>query len=155
MKKFKFKLQKLLDLKIRKEDFVKEQFAKAVRKLETEKDFLIQASSELSEERQQQKARRLQQRISSDQELQYQCFFKKLQNKIAATQIKVNQAANVVNQKRAELIQARKDRRIIEELKEKQINEYLLMVDKEENKVLDEIATMAAARENEFVMKGI
>ena len=77
-----------------------------------------------------------------------------LLNEITKHNLQVNRAQNVVDKKIDELIAAQKDRKIIEELKEKQHTEYMLMADKEENKVIDEIATMGAARENEFVMKG-
>lgn len=154
MKKFRFKLQKLLDIRIKKEDMIKQQFAQALQKFEQEKLHLASSRETLGLEQQQQKQRRLSGIQNSLQEAQFQGYLNLLRNNVTRAGIQMSMAQNVVDKKREELIVAQKDRKIIEELKTKQFDEYRLMVDKEENKVIDEIATMGAARENEFVMRG-
>jgi flagellar protein FliJ len=151
VKKFRFKLQKVLDIRHMKEEMMKKKFAEALRRYEGEQARLSGLSDQLDREKKLEKEKRLQGRVSTVQAGIFADFFKCLQNNIMAQKIQVNQALNNLNQRRMELVNASKERKIIDKLHEKKREEYLLMIDKEEQKFIDEIAIQGAARKQENV----
>jgi len=59
---------------------------------------------------------------------------------------RLKEAAEAVERAKQELIQASKDKKVLENLKEKHFHEYLLDLDRQEQKFLDDIATGRYAR---------
>jgi len=128
---FKFRLQTVLDYKIRCEE--QEQ-----RILAEKKEILAQELMEKSEKG-----------ILDIVELKmYHEQQKQLRKEIAAQEIRVQQAAADVELQRMKLLEATKEKKTYEKLKEKHHGEYLVEVAAEEQKLLDEIATTKFNRES-------
>ena len=153
MKKFKFKLEKLLDIRIRKEDQLKQEYAQIRHRLETETQKLNTILNNIEEAHiQKQNLLSNAKPHSSDIEAYGNyisaLFLQKESQNILIEQIKVQAA-----KKREELLEASKEKKILEKLKEKQKYNYLLEIDHLEQKDLDEIASHMDNRENPNRMK--
>lgn len=150
MKKFKFRLQKLLEIRVKKEDLAKQAFSKAQKQLEMEiakKESLIH---DLAKEQNNLKEKRKSGSLVSSEEASYKSYFIRLNNMITDQQLTINQTMNEVEKRREELIEASKEKKVLESLKEKKYEEYLFEANMEEQKFLDELATMGSSRKKDF-----
>lgn len=138
MASFKFKLQSLLNIKTQMEDTLKNQLAKAVRYLEEEKSAL----KNLKEEQ-----KKCMSDISSESSngvtverlRNYNSYISFLKEKILNQTKRVKSAQEIVDNYRDELIQASKEKKVLETLKDKQYSEYLKEQEKIEQKRVDEL----------------
>ena len=140
MAKFKFKLQSFLSIKQKIEDQKKNEYGKAQKKLEEEK----QKKEELKL-RHQQLVGGLRQKILSGikpTELQqYNNYIAYTLEEIELQQKVIEKAEIVVKQKREEVIEAMKERKMLETLKEKKYEQYLEEEKKAEQRIVDEIVS--------------
>jgi len=140
MPKFKFRLQPLLNIKMQLEDSAKNELGKAVQKLEEEKE----------KERQLLRHREkyingLKEKTSSFARIEelrgYNMYISSLAKKIEEQNKNIKVASDVVDKYREELIKIVKERKILEKLREKKLNEYLIEMSKDEQKRMDEIVS--------------
>ena len=140
MAKFYFRLQDFLNLRERIEEQKKQEFGLAVARLEKEKqlrDSLInEKESNIISFRTQIQVRiePLSFRIHND-------YIEWLKERIIEQEKVVQIAQNHVNQKRQELVEAMKDRRMLEKLREKELAVFYKEQSIAEQKVLDEVVS--------------
>ena len=146
MKAFKFRLQRLLDLRLRQEDLAKNNFSQAKIKLEAEKQSLKKLQESIVTEAETQKKRRKTELVlDSVQEDWFKNYLINLRQNRVEQKLKVDFAFNNLDKKRCILVKASQDREVIEKLKEKQYEAYLEEAAKEEQKALDELVCQKRA----------
>lgn len=137
---FRFKLQRVLDLKLKQEDEKKNQIATLMQAIKTKEDELEaliiekkQKEFSLNDNRK---------RGISILEIrninQYLLF---LDKKINTLRFEISSLESNLNQKRLEYLELQKERKTFEKLKEKDYEKYLYNEKKEEEKMIDQIVT--------------
>ncbi|WP_010580551.1 flagellar export protein FliJ [Liquorilactobacillus vini] len=133
MRKFKFSLNKLLEFREQKEESVKEELLMAQKSLNVSEQQL----HALEEEKK--AAFNVSDFNVGKMQLQYH-YILGLQQKIKETQAIVLKKQKVVNQVMSRMVEAQKDRKVLEKLQEKQHEQYLIDEKHQEQKIIDEIA---------------
>lgn len=139
MAKFNFKLQSLLNVKTHLEDNLKNELGKAVSKLEAEKRKL--SSLESQKEEYILKFNQEVKKTTVDKLKEFNSYISLLTAKIRLQKENVNYASTNVDKVRGELIEAAKQREILDRLKEKKLEEFRKEEIKEEQKLNDEIVS--------------
>ena len=137
---FRFKLQRVLDLKLKQEDEKKNQIATLMQAIKTKEDEL---ESLISEKKQKEfSLNDNRKRGISILEIrninQYLLF---LDKKINTLRFEISSLESNLNQKRLEYLELQKERKTFEKLKEKDYEKYLYNEKKEEEKMIDQIVT--------------
>lgn len=141
MEKFVFKLQKVLDYRSEIEEKKKDEFAKAQKKLLSEKDKLenlIERKKSAVEDKSNYKSK-----------LDYQLllnYIDFMDNKIENQMAEIKKAEDELAIKKDELIKSTSDRKVIEKLKEKAKDEFDLEVGQKEQKLNDGFALFSYVR---------
>ncbi len=138
MAKFTFKLQPVLNLKIQMEDSLKNELAKAIRKLEREKDLLNTIELERDQLVGQmccESSKGI--RVSSLKE--YGGYISFLVQKAQIQKENINYARGNVDRYRDQLIKAVQEKEMLQKLKEKKYEEYSAEQSREEQKINDEV----------------
>ena len=137
---FRFKLQRVLDLKLKQEDEKKNQIATLMQAIKTKEDELEALSSEKK-----QKEFSLNDNTKRGISIleirninQYLLF---LDKKINTLRFEISSLESNLNQKRLEYLELQKERKTFEKLKEKDYEKYLYNEKKEEEKMIDQIVT--------------
>ena len=145
-KKFKFKLQSVLDIKIKNEDDEKRKFADIMQLQAREEQVLVQMH---------QKRTRLVAELKAKQgagdlditELQmYSRGIERVKNDIISQEIRLREIAIMLEEQRRILLEATQQKKIYEKVKE---NQYKAYVDEEEfaeRLLIDELATLKYAK---------
>jgi flagellar FliJ protein len=141
MKKFVFKLQKVLDYRFEIEEKKKDEFAKAQKKLLSEKnklESLIERKKSAVEDKSNYKSK-----------LDYQLllnYIDFMDDKIENQMAEIKKAEDELAIKKDELIKSTADRKVIEKLKEKAKDEFNLEVGQKEQKLNDGFALFSYVR---------
>ena len=137
---FRFKLQRVLDLKLKQEDEKKNQIATLMQAIKTKEDELEALISEKKQKEFSLNDNR--KRGISILEIrninQYLLF---LDKKINTLRFEISYLESNLNQKRLEYLELQKERKTFEKLKEKDYEKYLYNEKKEEEKMIDQIVT--------------
>ncbi|WP_313568186.1 flagellar export protein FliJ [Acetoanaerobium noterae] len=137
---FRFKLQRVLDLKLKQEDEKKNQIATLMQAIKTKEDELKALISEKKQKEFSLNDNR--KRGISILEIrninQYLLF---LDKKINTLRFEISSLESNLNQKRLEYLELQKERKTFEKLKEKDYEKYLYNEKKEEEKMIDQIVT--------------
>lgn len=156
MKRFLFKLQKLLDIRSHKEKRIKNELAKA----QFERNTIFLKREGLSRELESghsKMAEDLKNSILSGETMQmYQRYFHRLKEQISHKDAQIRSADGRIALINERLVEARKERRILERLKENKWKEHQYGVQKEEQEFFDEVGTttfLRKSREREFKEK--
>jgi len=138
MAKFNFRLQTYLNLKAKIEDQKRNEFGKAVAALELEKTKLVNLQQErndcIDEFR-----KKVESTIEPGGINRYNLYLDVLKKRIAEQKSRVARAEAFLRAKRAELVEAMKNRKILETLKEKDFETYLIEEKKNEQKIVDDL----------------
>ena len=138
--KFNFRLQSYLSLKSKIEDQKRNEFGKAVAALELEKQRLIQLERErdlcIEEFRV-----KVEKYVDMRNLNQFNLFLERQKDLIKKQHAAIARAEAYVRQKRMELVEAMKDRKILDKLRENEFEEYLDEEKKNEQKVLDDLVS--------------
>lgn len=139
MPKFAFKLQPLLNVKSQQEDNQKNELGKAVRKLERETAALRKLQDEEQELIREfnEKSRK----TTVDKLIEFNGYLSYLNSKIKRQKENVNCAARNVDKVREELLKIVKERKILDNLKDRRYEQYLIERKKEEQLQNDEIVS--------------
>lgn len=140
MAKFKFRLQPLLNIKIQLEDSAKNELGKAVQKLEEEKEIgrsLLEHREKYINEFNEKASKT----VRIDELRSYTMYISRLAKNIDDQNKNIKEASDSVDKYREELIKIVKERKILEKLREKKFNEYLIDMSKDEQKRMDEIVS--------------
>ncbi len=138
MKKFHFRLQRVLDTRRNWEDRLKQAFASAERIAMREEERLVTYMEE-QESTQGQLVRARQISIDPVIENRFVTYFTQLAEWIKHQERAVEHTKEAAERKRQELIRCSQDRKALEKLREKALVRYRLEQDREEIKELDEI----------------
>jgi flagellar FliJ protein len=134
-----FKLEQVLNYRCEMEKMRKQEFASAKRDFEHADDRLSREKERvenLSEE-----FCHRQGELESIQEIRmYVDFFARKRVDINIQKERLDQLGNIVNDRRAFLLDATKDKKVLESLKEQKAKEFKLMIEQKEQTFMDEIS---------------
>jgi flagellar protein FliJ len=138
MKKFRFRLQKVLDAREAAEKEQQRKLAEAVQiltGLEAKRNEIIkELKFVLNEQRS-----LFNGGISAGKAMQHHRWHRELQKQLRAQEDKCSEAEKVVAQRREELLEASRERQVLEKLKEKRRSEHNMLDRKEQQAILDDI----------------
>lgn len=146
-KKFVFKLQSILELKIKLEDEEKRKLADLMQLQAQEERVLQQLQQTRLQRIAEFKEKQCQGGIDVTELQMYAYIIEKLKNDIINQQLRLKEIAIMIEQQRQVLIKATQERKIYEKLKEKRQNIWNEEEEYEEKKLIDELATIKYARE--------
>jgi len=144
--KKKFEMQQVLNYRVELEKMRKQEFAAARQDLDAAADRLEQEKNEAAKLAEEFNGR--QQQIDSIFEMRlYADFFARKRDEIKEQQRRVQSLDRVLEDRRGELVQATKEKKVMEQLKEKQKEAFLKEQAHKEGLLLDEIATQKKGQE--------
>ncbi|MCX8123889.1 MAG: flagellar export protein FliJ [Spirochaetes bacterium] len=139
MKKFEFRLQKLLDLRISKEHAIKAELAGLIAKQNAEIALQQDYKRKIKEYYNRLSNKMRQGTFSYSEALMCERFAYNAEKAIALSQRRVEQLQPEIDKVRQRLLQASKERKVVERLKEKKYEEYMYQYNREMAKELDDI----------------
>ncbi|MGB9839452.1 flagellar export protein FliJ [Thermovenabulum sp.] len=148
MKKFKFKLEKLLNAKTVIENLKKEELFKAKKRLEEEKyalDYLEGIKNEILL----QSPSRQVDSVKAYELINFDNFYRRVSELIYNQRKKVEESQRMYDCSLNEFLNAKREKRILEVLKDKRFKLFLEEYAKQEQKNLDEHAIIAFSRRDE------
>lgn len=144
--KKKFEMQQVLNYRTELEKMRKQEFAAARQDLDAAADRLEQDKREAAKLAEEFSGR--QQQIDSIFEMSlYADFFARKRDEIKEQQRRIASLDRVLEDRREELVQATKEKKVMEQLKEKQKEAFLKEQAHKEGLLLDEIATQKKGQE--------
>jgi flagellar protein FliJ len=138
MAKFVFKMQSLLNIKTQMEESLKNELGKAVQKLELEKNKLKKIEIDKDECINNLKSKSSKGIIVSKIQ-EYNSYISLLKERMKIQKENINYAQNIVDKYREQLIKMMQEKEMLEKLKDKKYQEYLLEQAKAEQKINDEV----------------
>ncbi len=142
MAKFKFRLQGYLNIKEKLEEQKKLDYGKALKTLEEEKVKKAKLQTSKNETLQAFKKGVGNDGFIRPNEIQnYNNYIKATNERIKKQEQVVKEAGDQAEQKRKLLVEAVKDRKALDVLKEKALSDYMIEENKAEQKVIDEIVS--------------
>jgi flagellar protein FliJ len=145
MNTFRFRLQPVLDLRANRQEQAQKKLADSVRALQAEEERLTAMYQELSSYYGEWNEQRKNFTDINDVRI-YQRYLGRLERNVKEQMAQIRRQEQVVNGMRAALIQATKDKKIMERLKDKRYQEFLETINKLERNFMDEIASRGAAQ---------
>lgn len=140
MKGFNFKLENILKVKSLREDLAKAELAHLQSEYRKEEDVLQELQNSYNSYQNQ-----LQQKQQSPMTVQefrlYSCYFYKVSQDITKQESSLAILEEQVNKQRDKLVESVKERKILENLKQKKYQEFQKIILSREQNFLDEIAT--------------
>lgn len=137
MKRHQFSMEKILEWRITEEDNARKSVLQAQSKMQQHQQQLTRLVNENT------KLKHEQMKLTEISTLRYNHHLKGLiDEKIVIQKNAIDQAQSEMEQLQEALIQAHKDRKIMEKLKERESVQVLAQAKSEEQKQLDEIATL-------------
>lgn len=133
MEKFQFSLEKILDYRWIQENEAKREYASAQKALNEQEEILKQLIAEKGE------LMEIRETTVNRMQIQ-QWYLLDLNQKLTETVQTINEFKHFVELKLQAYITAQKERKVLEKLSEKQMAEHQLAVNREEQKMLDEMA---------------
>ena len=152
MKRFNFSLQPLLNLKMQQEDQLKNELGRAVRKLEVEKERLEELHRQREAGVEDFHAASFK-GVTVEKLKEYQAFFAFLQDRILLQKEVIHVEQTNVDKIRGDLLKIVQEREMLDKLKTRKYEEYLKELEKDEQKINDELISFkrnlrAAGEEN-------
>lgn len=137
---FNFKFQSILDLKTRLEDQKKSKYGEANEELKRQKDKMqvLLEERDYQYENMRDKGKT---GLTPKELITYNNYIERLKRSIEIQKVVVYRAQKAVEQARLELVEAAKQRKMFETLKEKKLEEYWEEYYKKEQAQLDEIVS--------------
>jgi flagellar FliJ protein len=138
MKKFAFRMQRVLDVKIKKEDLLKQELGRLLQRKqayeEVKKYFIDQMQEEFSKIRENKT-------FCSEDQIMEENYILGLRNDIYKQELMIKDYENKIDKKRAEILENRREIKSLEKLKDKQKEQYMYDVMLDERKEMDEVAS--------------
>jgi len=134
-----FELEQVLKYRLEVERLRKQEFATAKQGFEHAHDELKQEEA-LAEDLSQEFSQRHSELASIDELRMYTDFFARKREEIKNRKEQLDQLAQVMNERRENLLDATKDKKVLESLKEKKAQEFRQAMDLKEQAFMDEIA---------------
>jgi flagellar FliJ protein len=140
MNKFVFKLEPLYEYRQRLEDICQKEFGEAMRRLDDEEGKLTTLND--GYRRSSEEIDKLKEEGGQAEELNmYYAYFMGLDKHISEQKRIIAEVRAVFEGKRGELVEATRDRKVVETLKERSMDSYNHKLDKEEQKATDDIVS--------------
>lgn len=139
MSGYKFKLQRVLDYKETLEELKKSEYGTAIQKLNEEKEILSNYISKKSEIIKQ--FNTIDDKINIGSFRTYNNYISEITNRIKKQEENVMYAEREAIKIQEELLEAMKEKKSFEKLKEKDYREFILEEKREEEKIMDQIVT--------------
>ncbi|MBS5793567.1 MAG: flagellar export protein FliJ [Clostridiales bacterium] len=140
MAKFIFNMQGLLNIKEKLEEQTKTEYGKALAKLEQEKSILLNLKN-----KKQENILSFRESINKGVKPNYidniNKYISFIDKKVEEQMQNINKAKEIVEEKRLALLEAMKERKVLETLKEKEKENYFKEELKNEQKIIDEIVS--------------
>ncbi|MEN3202615.1 MAG: flagellar FliJ family protein [Atribacterota bacterium] len=151
MKGYQFKLQKVLDTCRLKEELIEVKLAELERLAESQRERLKSVEQEeealLSERR---VLREKNGRVALEEEMFYENCLEALRLRIERMKMYLRQIEEQIRQTREELVAAAMERRAMEKLRDKHYEHFKIEVERNNQKVLDEIAVQRFTRKGDL-----
>ncbi len=144
---YKYKLQNILNLKENIEKDKKNQFGAAMQRLETEKERLTEFEKELSDYKER-FADETSAGIPVNQLKLLMDYVEYYKRSISNQKVKIKMAEDYVEECRLELIEASKDKKMLEKLKSVDFQNYQYGEQKKEDKLVDDLVTFKEGKKN-------
>ena len=145
MKKFRFRLETPLRIKQLKEKMEKQKFSQALYRKRTEESLLADMQLAKANARGEMENKLL--NSVQIRELSPFCLFeRKMLDLIENQEVVVKQVSEICEERRKDFLKSRIERQIYEKIREYQYREYNVMVNKEEQKISDELASINYSR---------
>ena len=145
MRRFKFNLNTPLRIKQKIEQIREHQLIEARMALEREKQELL-ALKEKKNDIKQVMERELQQSLKAAELMLYESMMNTLNDRLKNQESRVERAREKSKEAMELYLAARRERQVMEKLKEKRYAHYLVELNREEQKILDDIASLAYIR---------
>ena len=139
MKKFEFKLQALLKIREAKEKEIKNELAKLMQVQNLERTKQESLRRGIEEQKQKYHEKFLKEAYSSGEVLMFERFIDVSYRAIEGAEIKIQEMEPAINEVRQRLIEASKERKVVEKLKERKLEEYNYEYDREIAKESDDM----------------
>lgn len=146
---FKFKLQIVLDVKEKREEEEKEKLAKLFKLKADEEAVLAKLEREKFDTLEELKEKQKTGGINVEKIKMYHAHLKKLDHRITNQKLRLTEIDIAIDKQREALLEATKEKKTFEKLKEKHYDEWLKELDAEERKFIDELATIRFARDKQ------
>lgn len=144
--KFKYRLQKILEFKEKKEEEEKEKLAKLMEQLEYEKKVKAQLEQKLIEVQQVLRDKQAAGTLNVEELRFYPGHIKNIKNQIRNQELRLQELAIRIKEQRTALMKAAQERQVYQKHKEKCQEEWQAELDRKEAIMLDELATINFAR---------
>ena len=141
MKPFVFKLQTSLDVKLKREELQKEELARATKIYRENTDVLKSLGHRLIEIQEILRGKQ-QEQIDILDILNYQAYIPVLIERIKQQEIVTEESRQVMESERQKLVEIMRERKVLEKLRSKHYQEYVQECLREEQKEIDEMATV-------------
>jgi len=139
MKKFQFRLQTLLDIRISKEHAIKAELAMLIAKQNEEIAMQEEYRKKIKEYYNKLSKKMRDGTFSYNEALMCERFAYNAQKAIDLSKKRVEQMQPEIDRVRQKLMQASKERKVVERLKEKKYEEYMYQFNREMGKELDDL----------------
>jgi len=152
MKKFNFKLQKLLDFREAKENEVKNELSKVLMKQNVERNKQQELQQGINREKGNLRERMVAGKASVSEVMMFEKYIDMSLKAIEAAERKIQEIEPEVQEVRSRLVEATKEKKIVEKLKEKRHEEYLYNMNREIAKENDDMNQKIFARNREATL---
>ena len=139
MKKFSFRLQTVLNVKEQKEEKLKNDLLR-LNALKAKQQLLLKELETTIKQKGKEKQQNQAEGTSIEKLMYYEKHIQHLMHKIDDTEKKIKEIENMSDKKRVEVIQASKEKKVFEKLKERDFRVFNKAISDAEQKALDEIA---------------
>jgi flagellar protein FliJ len=144
LSQFKFRLQRVLEVREKEEDEKKNRFAEITKKLQEEHKRLDSLHSDM-EEVKTRKNKLASQNIKVDQLLSYSYYMENLKQNIEKQHNIVEKSEKEMENARVELLEAAKDKQVLEKIKDKNFEDYKYGLKREEDKMTDQFVSYSSS----------
>lgn len=152
-KKFRYRLEKVLEFKRKREEDEKEKLAALLKEEAYEKQVKAQLEQTLVEVRHTLKTKHLSGSLNMEELRFYPSHIKNLENKIKYQELRLQELAIRIVEQRKALLKAAQEKKIYEKHKENCQEQWQAEMDAEEARLIDELATIKFAREQRLAQK--
>ncbi|HSV32231.1 MAG TPA: flagellar export protein FliJ [Atribacteraceae bacterium] len=146
MRRYQFKLQKVLDTKKIREDLIVVRLVELKRLAESQEQFLHMISGNQERTLRELSVRRRNGENGLPEELMYEEYLLKLERRIQETRLILRQLEEQIRETRRALCEAATERKMVEKIREKDYGTFVLEMERNDRKNLDEIAIQAHVR---------
>lgn len=146
-KKFRFKLQSILDYKQTREDEEKEKLAGLIGEKARQEEHLAALKAQKAADQQEMRRRQQAGALDVEELKRYNQHLKTLERAIENQLLLIQELAVRIEAQRQALVKASQEKKVYEKVKEKHRDTFLQEEDAEERKLIDELATLRYVRD--------